>query len=49
MAGRVRISDLDFVFISYNEPNKEKNWADHLAVHINSKEYREFIDNEAYD
>ena len=30
MAGRVRISDLDFVFISYNEPNKEKNWADLL-------------------
>ena len=30
MAGRIRISDLDFVFISYNEPNKEKNWADLL-------------------
>ena len=25
---KVRISDLDFVFISYQEPNKEENWAD---------------------
>ena len=23
-----RVSDLDFVYISYNEPNKEENWAD---------------------
>ena len=28
MADRVRISDLDFVYISFNEPNKEENWAD---------------------
>ena len=28
MADRVRVSDLDFVFISFNEPNKEQNWAD---------------------
>jgi hypothetical protein len=25
---RVRVSDLDFVYISYKEPNKEENWAD---------------------
>ena len=25
---KVRISDLDFVYISYQEPNKEHNWAD---------------------
>ena len=25
---KVRISDLDFVYISYAEPNKEQNWAD---------------------
>lgn len=25
---KVRVSDLDFVFISYAEPNKEENWAD---------------------
>jgi hypothetical protein len=28
MAKRVRISDLDFVYISFKEPNKEENWAD---------------------
>jgi len=28
MADRVRVSDLDFVYISYHEPNKEENWAD---------------------
>ena len=28
MADRTRISDLDFVYISYAEPNKEENWAD---------------------
>jgi len=28
MATRVRVSDLDFVYISYMEPNKEENWAD---------------------
>ena len=28
MAERIRISDLDFVYISYAEPNKEQNWAD---------------------
>jgi hypothetical protein len=28
MALRKRVSDLDFVYISYKEPNKEKNWAD---------------------
>jgi|TARA_R110001592_G_scaffold67438_2_gene207001 hypothetical protein len=28
MADRVRISDLDFVYVSFKEPNKEKNWAD---------------------
>ena len=28
MANRVRISDLDFVYISFKEPNKEENWAD---------------------
>ncbi len=28
MADRIRISDLDFVYISFREPNKEKNWAD---------------------
>jgi hypothetical protein len=27
---KIRISDLDFVFISYNEPNKEYNYADLL-------------------
>ena len=27
MANRYRISDLDFVYISYMEPNKEENWA----------------------
>jgi len=31
MADRVRVSDLDFVFISYAEPNKEENWADLLS------------------
>ena len=28
MADRVRISDLEFVYISFKEPNKEENWAD---------------------
>ena len=28
MANTTRISDLDFVFISFKEPNKERNWAD---------------------
>ena len=28
MADRTRISDLDFVYISFREPNKEENWAD---------------------
>jgi len=28
MADRIRISDLDFVYISFREPNKEENWAD---------------------
>jgi hypothetical protein len=28
MANRTRISDLDFVYISFREPNKEENWAD---------------------
>ena len=28
MADKVRISDLDFVYISFREPNKEQNWAD---------------------
>ena len=28
MVDRVRISDLDFVYISFREPNKEQNWAD---------------------
>ena len=28
MGTRVRVSDLDFVYISYQEPNKEENWAD---------------------
>ena len=28
MDDRVRVSDLDFVYISYKEPNKEENWAD---------------------
>ena len=28
MGDRVRVSDIDFVFISYNEPNKEENYAD---------------------
>ena len=28
MADRARVSDLDFVYISYMEPNKEQNWAD---------------------
>ena len=28
MADKVRVSDLDFVYISYHEPNKEENWAD---------------------
>ena len=28
MADRIRVSDLDFVFISFKEPNKERNWAD---------------------
>jgi len=28
MADRIRVSDLDFVYISYAEPNREQNWAD---------------------
>ena len=28
MEKKLRISDLDFIFISYKEPNKEHNWAD---------------------
>lgn len=28
MASKVRVSDLDFVYISFKEPNKEENWAD---------------------
>ena len=28
MAERTRVSDLDFVYISFKEPNKEENWAD---------------------
>ena len=31
MADKVRVSDLDFVYISYKEPNKEENWADLLS------------------
>ena len=31
MADKVRVSDLDFVYISYHEPNKEENWADLLS------------------
>ena len=31
MADKVRVSDLDFVYISYQEPNKEENWADLLS------------------
>ena len=30
MGDRTRVSDLDFVYISYEEPNKEENWADLL-------------------
>jgi len=28
MGRRVRVTDLDFVYISFKEPNKEENWAD---------------------
>lgn len=28
MADKVRVTDIDFVYISYMEPNKEENWAD---------------------
>jgi hypothetical protein len=28
MADKVRVTDLDFVYISFKEPNKEQNWAD---------------------
>tara|TARA_R110001592_G_scaffold5811_2_gene31736 strand:- start:491 stop:1381 length:891 start_codon:yes stop_codon:yes gene_type:complete len=28
VASKVRVSDLDFVYISFKEPNKEENWAD---------------------
>ena len=28
MADKIRVTDLDFVYISYTEPNKEENWAD---------------------
>jgi len=31
MADKVRVSDIDFVYISYQEPNKEENWADLLS------------------
>ena len=31
MENRIRVSDLDFVYISYQEPNKEENWADLLS------------------
>ena len=31
MADKIRVSDLDFVYISYKEPNKEENWADLLS------------------
>ncbi len=31
MADKVKVSDLDFVYISYHEPNKEENWADLLS------------------
>ena len=31
MALKTRVSDLDFVYISYMEPNKEENWADLLS------------------
>ena len=31
MENRIRVSDLDFVYISYAEPNKEENWADLLS------------------
>jgi len=31
MENKVRVSDLDFVYISYKEPNKEENWADLLS------------------
>ena len=30
MADRVRVSDLDFVYVSFKEPNKEENYADLL-------------------
>ena len=32
MANTVRISDLDFVFISYREPNADENYADLLNI-----------------
>ena len=28
MADKIRVSDLDFVYISFKEPNKEEHWAD---------------------
>ena len=28
MTNKIRISDLDFVYISFKEPNREQNWAD---------------------
>ena len=31
MEDRTRISDIDFVYISFKEPNKEENWADLLS------------------
>ena len=32
MADKIRISDLDFVFISYREPNADENYADLLNI-----------------
>ena len=32
MANTVRISDLDFVFISFQEPNREENYANLLNI-----------------
>ena len=31
MEDKVRVTDLDFVYISFKEPNKEENWADLLS------------------
>ena len=40
----VRIYCLDWS----EKVTEETNWADHLAVHISTKAYKEFLDNEAY-